>query len=290
MESQARLAEGLVCVQDNSGNNVLYWIDILKKSVYSYNIRQNKYTQWVLDTDTICSEYISAILPTCKNKFIIPFEKELVIWNRDENKPECRTKQLITNGLRFNDAKIGPDGNIWVGTMDLFDRPNKGALHRATIITSLDSNNKIIDVKWETIIPNVSLSNGFGWNLDKELFYFIDTPTKKIQVFEYNIDDHTLGKRRRDIDLHLYEGVPDGMYITKSGTIYVAMWDGSSILEITDKYGIYNDEDIVIYKVPVKRPTTCVVLDNICYYVSAYVEGEQNSGKLNYIYLKNDKI
>ncbi|MER8187720.1 SMP-30/gluconolactonase/LRE family protein [Kitasatospora sp. NPDC094015] len=116
---------------------------------------------------------------------------------------------------RCNDAKTDPAGRIWLGTMAPDDLPGRGALHR------LDGGGLT------AVVPGASISNGLGWSPDGTRMYWIDTPTRRIDVFDFDLADGTLGGRR---PLAAVEGgFPDGLAVDAQGALWVALWGGAAL-------------------------------------------------------------
>lgn len=62
--------------------------------------------------------------------------------------------------------------------------PNRGTLYRmANHSCQLDP-----------MLKGVSISNGIAWSLDNRQMYYIDTPTRRVEVFDYSILSATLSK------------------------------------------------------------------------------------------------
>lgn len=43
-------------------------------------------------------------------------------------------------------------------------------------------------------ISPVSISNGLAWSKDQKKFYYIDTPTRKVVSYDFNVDSGTISK------------------------------------------------------------------------------------------------
>lgn len=61
-------------------------------------------------------------------------------------------------------------------------KPNQGTLYKVAKNCELSN-----------VISPVSISNGIAWNMDNTKMYYIDSPTRKIYVFEYNICNGKIG-------------------------------------------------------------------------------------------------
>ncbi|MEV4616757.1 SMP-30/gluconolactonase/LRE family protein [Kitasatospora sp. NPDC049258] len=116
---------------------------------------------------------------------------------------------------RCNDAKTDPAGRIWLGTMAPEGLPGRGSLFR------LDGRSAT------AVIPGASISNGLGWSPDGSRMYWIDTPTRRIDVFDFDLADGSLRARR---PLAAVEGgFPDGLAVDAEGALWVALWGGAAL-------------------------------------------------------------
>lgn len=43
-------------------------------------------------------------------------------------------------------------------------------------------------------ISPVSISNGLAWTKDQKIFYYIDTPTRQIVAYDFNVDFGTISE------------------------------------------------------------------------------------------------
>src|SRR5690606_33230087 len=111
---------------------------------------------------------------------------------------------------RLNDGTCDNKGRIWAGTMDMDTKEGLGALYCI-------ENGGIVRKK----IENVSISNGLGWSLDNRIFYYIDTPTQKIQAFHFDEDTGDIVFEKVAVTIPKEMGSPDGMAIDREGKLWV---------------------------------------------------------------------
>jgi sugar lactone lactonase YvrE len=93
---------------------------------------------------------------------------------------------------RFNDGKVDPRyqctavilefivcrGRFFAGTLEIAEKNGPlGALYR------MDA-----DLKVKKVEDNVVISNGLAWSLDHKTLYFIDSPKKTVDAFDYNVE------------------------------------------------------------------------------------------------------
>jgi hypothetical protein len=78
--------------------------------------------------------------------------------------------------LRWNDAKVSPDGALFLGSMAYDNQSNEGAFYR------LSKDGKKLD----RLFGEVGISNGMDWSVDKTKMFYIDTLAMKVDLFDYN--------------------------------------------------------------------------------------------------------
>ncbi|MGC9105558.1 MAG: SMP-30/gluconolactonase/LRE family protein [Thermoprotei archaeon] len=172
----------------------LYWVDIEGNAIYRLSSGREE-------------KLLSVRTPTT---LAFSVDRELVYTSFRSVVYEGRTWSLDEEGVRFNDGKCSPEGEFWVGTMDLEERRPIGKLY------SFDGR------KFRELVKGLTVSNGMDW-LDDE-FYLIDSPRRTILVFSY-----PSMKLKRTIDTSLIPGVPDGMTIDEQGRLWVAHYGGGLI-------------------------------------------------------------
>jgi sugar lactone lactonase YvrE len=64
--------------------------------------------------------------------------------------------------------------------------------------------------------------------------YYVDTPTRRIDAFDYHQDTGNISNRRTIVALNEAVGDPDGMAIDEDDGLWVAMWGGGTVLRFHD--------------------------------------------------------
>lgn len=144
-----------------------------------------------------------------------------------------------TEAKRFNDAKADPSGRLWAGVMSTSQIPGEGALY------SYQGGGLM-----HQMITDLTVPNGMDWSDDLQTMYFIDSPTRTIGVYDFNLETAEISLRNR-IEITV-AGKPDGMTLDAEGNLWVALWDGSSVIKL-DPTGKILDQIFL----PVSRVTTC---------------------------------
>ena len=123
--------------------------------------------------------------------------------------------------IRMNDGACDRGGRFWAGSMYVDESNGGGCLYR------LDADHSVT-----TICGGVSISNGLAWSLDDTLLYFIDTPLRTVDVWDYDPSNGAVTNRRVAFDVD-GPGEPDGMVADEEGGLWVALWGGSCVRRYT---------------------------------------------------------
>jgi sugar lactone lactonase YvrE len=117
----------------------------------------------------------------------------------------------------MNDGKCDRAGRFFAGTKADDDTPQAGALYRL-------ENGEVTQ-----LLDNVTISNGIGWSPDERLMYYADTPTGRIDVFDFDATTGEPTNRRRFVDIPQDAGLPDGLCVDADGAVWVALWGGAAV-------------------------------------------------------------
>jgi sugar lactone lactonase YvrE len=265
------LGEGVFCKLANKYDLVM-WVDILGHKIYHHNLYNHDLSEYLVDK-CYFDGHPSVIVPIkSSSDYLVAFQNAIVQWNIEKNAIKQIYAGFDNHDLRFNDGKCDPLGRLWVGTTHLEDQPETASLYRM----DRDGSKFVLT----PVIKGVSISNGITWSLDSQFMYYIDTPTRVISVYQYDIKTGDIGDSPFCmIDLSQEVGVPDGMNIDNRGFLWVALWDGSQVICIDPRVMEVVDR----IKLPVSRPTNVTISHQSpgrLYVTSAYVEGESQSGHL----------
>jgi sugar lactone lactonase YvrE len=235
LDAKAQIAEGPFWDQNEQ---LLYWVDIQGKTINLYDpaAAENRIIQ--LD------KMIGALIPTTEEgKLLAALEDGLYLIDAatGEHKflvnPESNTEET-----RFNDGKCDRHGRFWVGTMDLEEDRPVGNLF--CLDQELNLNEKLSELK---------ISNGLAWSLDNKTMYYIDSPTRKVFAFDYDLEAAQISNRREIIRFAAGEGVPDGMTIDAQGKLWIAHFGGAQVSRWDPETG----EKIDRVDLPVSNVTSC---------------------------------
>lgn len=155
------------------------------------------------------------LLVACEDRILAVTESNGTVRQLASVPPAC----AFTGGQRFNDGALDPSGGFMVGSIP-GPEPDSAALFR-----------------WDghavhVVLRNVGVSNGIGWSPDRHVVYFVDTPTARVDRFDWVADHGELRNRRVLIELP-GPGRPDGLTVDDDGCVWVAMNGGGRVVRVT---------------------------------------------------------
>jgi sugar lactone lactonase YvrE len=123
------------------------------------------------------------------------------------------------DAVRLNEGGCDPQGRFYCGSMAYGETPGAGTLYRLGP-----------DGAVSTAVEGVTISNGLQWSHDGSLAYYIDTPTRRVDVFDFDGSDGSFHNRRPLVEMgQEVAGAPDGMAIDAEGGLWVALWGGGAV-------------------------------------------------------------
>ena len=233
LDAKAVLGEGPAW---DAKTQTLYWVDIHEKRVYAGN-------QILAQLD----ETVGCLAP-CRNGHLIlastgegrfsfvdldPVSGQRTVLASLDSEP-------LTN--RFNDGKCDPAGRFIAGTMDMNEKEASGSLY------SFDGG------QITRLLDGIRISNGLAWSADHKIFYYIDTPTRAVRAFDYDVATGRMANPRAAIRIPESLGWPDGMTSDTEGNLWIAMWGGAQITKWDPKAGRLLEQ----IPVPAMHTSSCV--------------------------------
>ena len=198
---------------------VIYCVSIEQSLIYRIDYLTGEVTSYQTNGHVGCVVIDS-------EGMLISAEKEGVYKTNPKTKERLFIAQFEEDTLmRYNDGKLDPKGRFLVGTKGyLKDYPGKGKLF------SYDGKNV------KTIVDGTAISNGLGFSARNDKMYFIDTPTKKVGRYHYNIETGVANFDNFVVNIQ-GAGYPDGMCVDIDDMIWVAEWGGSRVCKWNPETG-----------------------------------------------------
>ena len=215
---------------------VLHWVDILKPALHRFDPATG------IDAAQPMDAMISGVWPRARGGLLVARHDGLVQLDADTGRrlPFAHPEASRPSN-RYNDGKCDRRGRLWIGSLDMGAAPNRGSLFRVDAdgsATRMDS--------------GFTVANGLGFSPDDTRLYFTDTGRRTIYVYDFDLARGEIAHRRPFVELSEAQGRPDGLTVDAEGFVWVALWDGWTILR-------FDPEGRVALRVPVPvpRPTSC---------------------------------
>jgi sugar lactone lactonase YvrE len=127
---------------------------------------------------------------------------------------EWSTQAWADTSVRMNEGACDPLGRFYCGSMAFDARDGAGTLWR------LDPDRTV-----HAVLDGFTIPNGLVWTDDGTRAYHVDTPTGRIDCYDF--DSGELTNRRPVVEVT--GGTPDGMTIDADGNLWVAVWGGAAV-------------------------------------------------------------
>lgn len=263
---KAELLEGPVF---DKANGLLYFVSILDYRAYRFNPLTFDLRYIQLSSPTSCvfiSPEFGVMAASTQGFYTLDFEGLTARKIFDIH---------IPHNVRFNDGILDAKGRFLIGTMGYPD-----------IVENIGSLLSYSGGEVSVLIKETTISNGIAFTKDSKSMFFIDTPTRSIAKYNYDLEKGTCEYVGKPVSF-TGPGVPDGMDIDSSGNLWVAEWGGYCV----SVWNPDNGENLGKVEIPLENVTS-VCFDHLhnLYVTTARSgeDGKQKGGALFYIKMKQD--
>lgn len=172
--------------------------------------------------------------------YVIATENRFLLLGQDFSEETVLPPVFVDPLIRMNDGGCDPQGRFYCGTMAYAETPRAGTLYR------LDPDGSV-----HVTLRDVTISNGLQWNRVGDTVFYADTPTDRVDSFDFDPASGAFTGRRTFTDIS-GGGHPDGMAIDEEDGLWVALWGGSAV----HRYDTAGRLDLVL-DLPVSNVTAC---------------------------------
>lgn len=219
----------------NEKDGLLYYVCGAEKEICTYNPKNDEIFSYKQDIA------VSSIAFTKDGRMIAAREDGVFFLDRKSGKTE-RLYDESTSLTRLNDAKVGPDGALYVGSIGerwlKISEKADGKLYRISP-----------EGKVNTLAEGFILSNGLDWSIDEKFFYLVDTGDSSVRKYEF---DSKSGEISATAIVATVNGA-DGLTVNQKGEVLVACW-GYKKIEVLDGENLNKLREI---QVPTRAPASC---------------------------------
>jgi sugar lactone lactonase YvrE len=172
--------------------------------------------------------------------YVLAAENRFILLAPDLTEQKSLPPVFTDPKIRMNDGGCDPQGRFHCGTMAYDEAPGAGTLYR------LDPDGSV-----HVTLRDVTISNGLQWNEAGDTVFYADTPTGRVDSFDFDPGTAAFSNRRTFTEIS-GGGHPDGMAIDEEDGIWVALWGGSAV----HRYDSAGRLDLVV-ELPVSNVTAC---------------------------------
>lgn len=206
----------------------LFWIDIDLGLIYEFHPGSS-----ALKVHDI-GQKLGCIALTETERLLLATEFGFAFYQPGDSQPLNFLKVIPQgSGAMFNDGKVSPSGEFWAGSKGPRGTAKLYALNHDLIV--------------RVILDGISISNGIGWSLDGRFFFHTDSLDHAIYRYTLRGDELTY----KEVFYTPPQGTPDGLTIDSDGNLWVAVWDGGRVVQLSAE-----GEELAQILLPVSRPTS----------------------------------
>lgn len=210
LDAKAQLGEG---PSWDAASRILYWINIYAGEIHAYSPKTTS------DRVIPVGEPVGCVAPTKAGELIIASQSGIALLDpATGNRTMLASPEAGRPGHRFNDGKCDPAGRFLAGTMDNAEVEASGSLYSLSRDGSL-----------KVLLTGVRISNGLAWSPDHATLYHIDTPTRTVMAYPYDLTSGNISRPREAVHVPEELGWPDGMTSDTLGNLWIAMWAGAAL-------------------------------------------------------------
>jgi len=213
----------------------LFACDINGRKLYEIDLEHGPVRDWTFEAEVPCVGLAES------GKLIVALAREIILFD-----PDSGDRQPLWGGYdepetsRLNDGKIGPDGALWIGSMDC--RPTREPIAKLYRVTA--------DGQAAVMAKGFEVSNGLAWTPDATTMFHTDSRGPWIDRYDFDRVAGRISNQRRIRDLDEVTGRPDGGACDAEG----AYWSAGVSAGVLNRF----DADgnlLASFPVPVPAPT-----------------------------------
>lgn len=240
LDSKAVIGE---CPVWDDRNALLYWIDIIGKCVHVFD--PNTGNDKCIDV----GQQIGCLVLCESGNAVVGLEDGIYTLNLKTGSIEkFADPEPHLAGNRFNDGKCDAAGRLWIGSMSMAENDGGGNASPAGSLYCIEPDGTI-----HKKLDGITISNGIAWSPDNSIMYYIDSPTRKVIAFDYDLSSGRISNKRTIVEIPKDEGIPDGMTIDTEGFLWIAQWGGWKV----GRYNPKNGQCVRSINLPVENVTCC---------------------------------
>lgn len=164
----------------------LYYVDIVGPAIFRYDYKNGEIYKATIKDDNSPIGFFIPVNGTT-DEFVIGANRRLLLIKWDGKSGQASISKVLAEidpdheGNRCNDGKVDPSGVLFFGSMgdqSKFDlaKTRIGAFYRFSKDTGA------VELK-----KDIGISNGLTWDVKRKKFYYIDSVTRDVKEFDYDV-------------------------------------------------------------------------------------------------------
>lgn len=213
----------------------LLWVDVFRGVVHSHDLTQGT-SQVVAEIGSV----VGAVAPRATGGLVCAVANGFGLASPDGDFELVQAPLQDGGHLQMNDGAVDARGRFWAGSMtfEFETKPNTGAVYR------FDPDGELTEA-----FGGVSISNGIGWDADSTTMYYVDSATKRLDRFRFDLEVGAVCDRQT---VAAFDAMPDGLAVDVDGCVWLALFGGSSVARVTPTGEIDRTVEL-----PASQVTTC---------------------------------
>ncbi|NEC20302.1 SMP-30/gluconolactonase/LRE family protein [Streptomyces parvus] len=251
----------------DASSSTLSWVDLLAGHLWIAHVRPDAPLHAWLSEPTLLAELPAplscAVRAGGDDDWILAVGGAVVRWSPETGPTVLAELEPDAGRTRLNDGAVDAAGRFWVGSMGV-RRPLEplGRLHVLDGCSPARAG-----VRLEGLLA----ANGIAWSPDGTITYVVDSGRRLIHRLRTGAASPL---EPAGPPLGVPAGTPDGIVVDGEGCLWVALWDGGSVVRLSPEGGGLARVDL-----PCSRPTACALIGSRLLVTTAQVTGEEGSGR-----------
>lgn len=223
----------------------VYWTDINRCLLHRYTSIDASVDTWQFE------QPVTAVtLTSDPEQLLIVLGGSVILWNTKRCLRSATLFELPSwPATRCNDARVGPDGSLWFGTMQNNVRSDGGNVPITENLGEL----LCLDASGRTRVwhRHIGIANTVEWSPAGDRLFFGDTLRNCIYVSSF---DSSLSSIAPPVMFTegFSRGLPDGSAMDSQGHLWNCRYGGGCIVRFAPDGSVAD-----VIETPVKNPTTC---------------------------------
>jgi sugar lactone lactonase YvrE len=230
------------------GEQAVFWTDINRRLLHRWtaaDVGSRNIETWEFDQPVT-----STALTEDPARILIVLGGRVILWDIHRQRCDAVLFELAEwPRVRCNDARVSPNGTLWLGTMQNNVRSDGGGTPVTEHVGQLLS----LDAKGEARVwhDGLGIANTIAWSSEGDHMYFGDTLKNALYVCDFDPAVNAIANRRI-FDDEFARGLPDGSAVDEEGCLWNCRYGGGCIVRFRPDGSVGE-----VIETPMENPTNC---------------------------------